>query len=156
MLFFHFWPVSSSSQCWLSQLTHQILHNNIGRTRRQQSVPTILTQTVGRRRFEGRASRLERRESRVARGLKGLEKQAIIWSTIFFNRTGGTFLGNYLGPFCTQAGRNWRQGDRKWSTSAGAGCTTFTILSSCSKGPSHHALGYNGWGLEFLFRSAFH
>ena len=96
MLFFHFWPVSSSSQCWLSQLTHQILHNNIGRTRRQQSVPTILTQTVGRRRFEGRASRLERRESRVARGLKGLEKQAIIWSTIFFNRTGGTFLGNYF------------------------------------------------------------
>ena len=27
---FYFWPVSWSSQCWLSQLTHHILHTNIG------------------------------------------------------------------------------------------------------------------------------
>ena len=44
--FFDFWLISSSSQCCLPQLTHQILHNNIGRMRRQQSVPTILTETV--------------------------------------------------------------------------------------------------------------
>ena len=44
---FQFWPISSTSQCWLSQLTHQILHTNIGRTRRQQSVPPILTETEG-------------------------------------------------------------------------------------------------------------
>ena len=43
--FFQFLPVSSSSQCCLSQLTHQILHTNIGTARRQQSVPTILTET---------------------------------------------------------------------------------------------------------------
>ena len=29
-LFFNFWPVSSSSQCCLSQLTHQIVCTNIG------------------------------------------------------------------------------------------------------------------------------
>ena len=46
MLFFGFWPVSSSSQCCLSRLTHQILHTNIGRARRQQSVPKISTDTV--------------------------------------------------------------------------------------------------------------
>ena len=45
-LFFHFMPVSSSSQCCLSQLTHQILYTNIGRVRRQQSVSAILTETV--------------------------------------------------------------------------------------------------------------
>ena len=45
-LFFHFWPLSLSSQCWLSRLTRQILHTNIGRARRQQSVPTILTESV--------------------------------------------------------------------------------------------------------------
>ena len=44
--FFCFWPVSSSSQYCLSQLTHQILHTNIGRARRQQSIPTSLTKTV--------------------------------------------------------------------------------------------------------------
>ena len=44
--FFHSWPVSSSSQCCLSQLTHQILHPHIGRARKQQSVPIILTETV--------------------------------------------------------------------------------------------------------------
>ena len=44
--YFYFWPVSWSSQCWLSQLTHQILHTNIGRARRQQSARTILTETV--------------------------------------------------------------------------------------------------------------
>ena len=44
--FFCFWPVSSSSQYCLSQLTHQILHTNIGRARRQQSIPTSLTETV--------------------------------------------------------------------------------------------------------------
>ena len=44
--FFYFLPISSSSQCCLSQLTYQILHTNIGRARRQQSVPTILTETV--------------------------------------------------------------------------------------------------------------
>ena len=43
---FYFWPVSWSSQCWLSQSTHQILHTNIGRERRQQSARTILTETV--------------------------------------------------------------------------------------------------------------
>ena len=47
MLFFHFWAVSSSSQCWLSQLTHQSLHANFGRARRQQSVPRNLTETAG-------------------------------------------------------------------------------------------------------------
>ena len=41
-----FWPVSSSSQCCLSQLTYQNLNANIGRTRRLKSVPTILTETV--------------------------------------------------------------------------------------------------------------
>ena len=47
MLFlFYFWPVSSSCQCCLSQLTHQILPTNIGRARRRQSVPTILTEAV--------------------------------------------------------------------------------------------------------------
>ena len=45
-LFFHFWPLSLSSQCWLSRLTRQILRTNIGRARRQQSVPTILTESV--------------------------------------------------------------------------------------------------------------
>ena len=45
--FFTFSPVSSSSQCCLSQLPHQILHTNIGRARRQKSIPTILTETVG-------------------------------------------------------------------------------------------------------------
>ena len=45
--FFTFFPVSSSSQCCLSQLPHQILHTNIGRARRQKSIPTILTETVG-------------------------------------------------------------------------------------------------------------
>ena len=45
MLFVQFLPVSSPSQCCLSQLTHQILHTNIGAARRQQSVPTILTET---------------------------------------------------------------------------------------------------------------
>ena len=35
-VFFCFWPVSSSSQCCLSQLTHQILNANIGRVGRQQ------------------------------------------------------------------------------------------------------------------------
>ena len=45
--FSFFFPVSSSSQCCLSQLTHQILHTNIGRERRQKSVPAILTETVG-------------------------------------------------------------------------------------------------------------
>ena len=43
---FYFWPFSWSSQCWLSQLAQQILHTNIGRARRQQSGPTILTETV--------------------------------------------------------------------------------------------------------------
>ena len=43
-LFFHFWPISSSSQCYLSQLIHQSLHTNFGRARTQQTVPTILTQ----------------------------------------------------------------------------------------------------------------
>ena len=28
--FFNFWPVFSFCQCWLSQLTHHILHTNIG------------------------------------------------------------------------------------------------------------------------------
>ena len=36
--FFYFWPVSSSSQCCLLQLTYQILHTNIGRAFRIQSV----------------------------------------------------------------------------------------------------------------------
>ena len=45
--FLTFFPVSSSSQCCLSQLPHQILHTNIGRARRQKSIPTILTETVG-------------------------------------------------------------------------------------------------------------
>ena len=49
---FYFWPVSWSSQCWLSQFTHQILHTNIGRARRQQSAPTILTETVVSRTFK--------------------------------------------------------------------------------------------------------
>jgi len=44
--FVYFWPVSSSSQCCSSQLTHQMLHTSIGRVRRQLSVPTILTETV--------------------------------------------------------------------------------------------------------------
>ena len=41
------WLISLSSQCGLSQVTHQILHTNIGRAQRQQSVPTILTETAG-------------------------------------------------------------------------------------------------------------
>ena len=32
---FYFWPFSSTSQCCLSQLTHQIFQTNIGRARRQ-------------------------------------------------------------------------------------------------------------------------
>ena len=44
--FFHSWPASSSSQCCLSQSTDQILHTNIGRVQRQQSVPAILTETA--------------------------------------------------------------------------------------------------------------
>ena len=49
---FYFWPVFSSSQCCLSQLIHQILHTNIGRARRrQQSAPTILTETVVSQKF---------------------------------------------------------------------------------------------------------
>ena len=44
---FYFWPISLSSQYCLSQSTHQILHTNIGKARRQQSVPKILTETVG-------------------------------------------------------------------------------------------------------------
>ena len=52
MLFFHFWSVSSSSQCCLSQLTHQILHTNVGRARRPQSFPTILTETVFKQEFQ--------------------------------------------------------------------------------------------------------
>ena len=43
---FYFSPVSSSSQCCLSHLTHQILHINTGRARKQLSVPTTLTETV--------------------------------------------------------------------------------------------------------------
>ena len=46
MLFFHFWPIFLPSQCCLSQLTHQILHTNIGRARRKQSVPIFLTQAA--------------------------------------------------------------------------------------------------------------
>ena len=38
---FYFSPVSSSSQCCLSQLAHQILQTNIGRARRQERVPTM-------------------------------------------------------------------------------------------------------------------
>ena len=45
-LSFCFWPVSSSFQCCLSQVTHQILHTNNGRARRQKSDPTISTETV--------------------------------------------------------------------------------------------------------------
>jgi len=49
---FYFWPVSSSFQCCLSQLIHQILHTNIGRARRrQQSAPTIFTETVVSQKF---------------------------------------------------------------------------------------------------------
>ena len=49
---FYFWPVFSSSQCCLSQLIHKILHTNIGRARRrQQSAPTILTETVVSQKF---------------------------------------------------------------------------------------------------------
>ena len=43
---FYFSPVSSSSQCCLSHLTHQILHINTGRARKQLSIPTTLTETV--------------------------------------------------------------------------------------------------------------
>ena len=46
-VFFSLWLISLSSQCCSSQVTHQILHTNIGRARRQQSVPTISTETVG-------------------------------------------------------------------------------------------------------------
>ena len=35
------WSISLSSQSCLSLLTHQILCNNIGRTRKQQSVPNL-------------------------------------------------------------------------------------------------------------------
>ena len=49
---FYFWPVSWSSHCWLSHLTHRILHTNIGRERRQQSARTILTETVVSQRFK--------------------------------------------------------------------------------------------------------
>ena len=38
---FYFSPVSSSPQCCLSQLAHQILQTNIGRARRQERVPTM-------------------------------------------------------------------------------------------------------------------
>ena len=40
------YSLSSSSQCYLSHLTHQILHINTGRARKQLSVPTTLTETV--------------------------------------------------------------------------------------------------------------
>ena len=35
LFFFCFWPISSPSQFCLSQLTHEILHTNVGRARRQ-------------------------------------------------------------------------------------------------------------------------
>ena len=35
---FFFWPISSSSQCCLPQLTHQILHNKTGRLTRVQTL----------------------------------------------------------------------------------------------------------------------
>ena len=49
-LFFHFWPVSSSSQCCLSQLTSSpnLAHQHCERKTRRQSVPTILSETVAR------------------------------------------------------------------------------------------------------------
>ena len=42
---FYFWPVSSSPQCWLSQLTHQILHINIG-SKKTAKRPNKLTEIV--------------------------------------------------------------------------------------------------------------
>ena len=48
LFFFSLWLISLSSQYCLSQVTHQILHTNIGRARRQQSVPTISTETAGK------------------------------------------------------------------------------------------------------------
>ena len=36
---------TSTQHCFITQLTHQILHTNIGKARRQQCVPTILTET---------------------------------------------------------------------------------------------------------------
>ena len=42
-----FLPVPSTSQCCLSQLTHQILHTNIEQARRKESTPTILAENVG-------------------------------------------------------------------------------------------------------------
>ena len=45
LFWFLFWSISSS-KCCLSQLTPQIMHTNIGKARRQQSVRKMLTELV--------------------------------------------------------------------------------------------------------------
>ena len=52
MLFFPFSCSPCPSQSCLSRFGHQILYTNIEGTRRPQSVPTILTETVFQRNFE--------------------------------------------------------------------------------------------------------